>query len=406
MRYAHYVVLALALASPAGAQQPPLSLREALELARLHSPLLAVAAGHVRVAAGLARERAAPPNPVIELRQENIGGDPVLDRFATVTLPLDVRLERSAIRAAGRQSVAAAVADSAVAAREVEASVGKLYWSAALAHALAESAAMEEAALTELLLFEETRLNEGAVAEAVALRARLEVERARLATARARGAAAQAHAELARAIGLPAAELSHAQLETRTYSTALPSRAEAVERARLARPEMEAARRRVEAARWETTAARRGSLPDLGLQLGAMESAGQGAAIVGLSVELPVRDLGAGARARSAGELAIAEAELISIQQRVESEVASALEVYRRLMEVPSDGVGLAEQGAEVAAIAEMAYREGAVTLVELLDARRAHAEARAAAATRAAELAIARIELARVLGSPMEEGI
>lgn len=412
MRYAHYVVLALALAAPAGAQQPPLSLGQALELARLHSPLLPVAAGQVRVAEGLAREQAAAPNPIVELRQENVGGAPVADRFATVTLPLDLRLERPAIRAAGRESVAAAMADSASAVRELESAVGRLFWNAALAASLAESAAMEEAALSELLAFEETRLREGAVAEAVALRARLEVERARLTTARARATAEQAHADLASAIGLPAAELSYArmdnaaQLENVMSAAPILSQAEAVERALLARPEMEAVRRRVEAARWGTTAARRGSLPDLGLQVGAMESAGRAAAIVAVSVELPIRDLGAGARARAGAELALAEAELSAVRLRIEAEVAAALDVYRRLMEAaPSDGVDLIAQGAQVAAIAEMAYREGAATLVELLDARRAHAEARAAAATRAAEVAIARIELARVLGSPIEEG-
>jgi outer membrane protein TolC len=93
------------------------------------------------------------------------------------------------------------------------------------------------------------------------------------------------------------------------------------------------------------------------------------------------------------------------MQRGIEAEVASAIEVYRRLMEAaPAGEPDLAERGAEVAAIAEMAYREGAATLVELLDARRAHADARAAAATRAAELALARIELARALGAPLEE--
>src|SRR5690606_23559480 len=109
--------------------------------------------------------------------------------------------------------VAASVADSATAARQVEATVGTLYWDAALAAALAESAATEESALAELLAYEETRLVEGAVSEAVTLRARLEVERARFATARALAAAEQAHADLARAIGLPASRLPHATLE-------------------------------------------------------------------------------------------------------------------------------------------------------------------------------------------------
>lgn len=407
MRHAQLIVLALALAVPAGAQQPPLSLRQALELARVHSPLLPVAGSRVRVAEGAARERAAPPNPIVELRQENVGGSITADRFATITLPLDLTFQRTALRAAGRQSVAASVADSATAAREVDTTVGTLYWDAALAAALAESAATEESALAELLAYEETRLGEGAVSEAVALRARLEVERARFATARALAAAEQAHADLARAVGLPATSLPRATLEVPRLTPTTPSMTEALERALLARPEVEAARRRVEAARWGATAARRGSLPDIGLQLGAMESAGGAAALVGLSLELPVRDAGAAARARAAGELALAEAELATIQRGVEAEVASALEVYRHLAEAaPAAGPGLAERGAEVASIAGMAYREGAATLMELLDARRAHADARAAAATRAAELAIAQIELARALGTPIEEGI
>ncbi len=405
MRYVHCVVLALALATPAGAQQPPLSLRQALELARLHSPLLPVAAGHVRVAEGTARERAAPPNPIVELREENTGGRVTPDRYATVTLPLDLALERRALSAAGRESVAGAVADSVTAAREVEAMVGRLYWAAALAGALAESAVMEETALAELLAFEETRLVEGAVSEAVALRARLEVERARLVTARARAAAEQSHADLARAIGLPAGNLARAALGAPTLAAVIPSQSEALRQAFVARPEMDAARRRVDAARWGTTAARRGSLPGLGLQLGAMESVSGTSAVVALSVELPVRNLGAATRARAAGELALAEAQMAAMQRGIEAEVASALEVYRRLMEgAPTGEPDLAERGAEVAAIAEMAYREGAATLVELLDARRAHADARSAAATRAAELALARIELARALGAPLEE--
>jgi len=407
MRYVTAAVFALALVTPAGAQQPPLNLREALELARVHSPLLPLAGSRIRVAEGVARERSTPPNPIVELRQENVGGTTTADRFATVTIPLDLTFQRTALRAAGRQSVAAAIADSAAVARDVDAMVSTRYLSAALAAAIAESAAAEETALMELLEYEKTRLREGSVSEAVALRTELEVERARLVTARAQAAAEQAHVELARVIGLAPASLSRATIEATTPLLSLPTREEALEQALLTRPEMEAARRRVEAARSEITAARRGSLPELGLQLGAMETAGVGAAILALSVELPVRDQGAAARARAAGELALAEAELAAVRRGVEAEVASALELYRRLVEgVPAEGIGLAERGAEVAAIAGLAYREGAATLLELLDARRAHAEARVAAATRATEVAAARIDLARALGMSIREGI
>jgi outer membrane protein TolC len=82
------------------------------------------------------------------------------------------------------------------------------------------------------------------------------------------------------------------------------------------------------------------------------------------------------------------------------------MEVYRRLVEAfPAESVALSERGAEVARIAGTAYREGAISLVELLDARRAHADARATASTWAVELAMARIELFRALGAPIVEG-
>jgi outer membrane protein TolC len=170
---------------------------------------------------------------------------------------------------------------------------------------------------------------------------------------------------------------------------------------------MEAARRRVEAARWGVRAAWRGTLPDAGVQIGAMQTAGRGAALVGIAIELPLRDRGAAARERARGEQALAEAELEVARGRVAAEVAAAIEVCVRLVEAaPAESFALAERGAEVARIAGTAYREGAVSLMELLDAQRAHADARTTAATWAAELAMARIELCRALGAPIEEAL
>lgn len=424
MRRTALAALALSLAGPAAAQEPaapPLTLERALELARAHAPALPVAAGRVLLAAGAARERAAPGNPVLDLRQENVNGPGSLDRFATVTLPLDLTFRRSALRAAGREQVAAALADSASTLREVERSVGTLYWRSALADALVEAAAAQDAALEEIAAFEATRLREGAVAEGAALRARLEVERARLALARSRAESQRAHAALAQAIGLPPDQVPHpvplaapatatdgAGGVTAAATTAppLPPLNVAVERALAARPEVEAARRRVEAARRGLAAEWRGTLPDVGVQLGARRTGNAGAgAVVGLAVGLPLRDRGVAARDRARAEAAIAEAELAAVRRRVEAEVAAALDVYRRLLDAaPAERADLAARGAEIARIAQAAYREGAISQVEVLDAQRAHADARATAAAWAAELAIARIELNHALGARIEE--
>ncbi|MBX6364059.1 MAG: TolC family protein [Gemmatimonadetes bacterium] len=423
MRRTALVALALSLAGPAVAQEPaapPLTLERALELARAHAPALPVAAGRVLLAAGAARERAVPGNPVLDLRQENVNGPGSLDRFATVTLPLDLTFRRSALRAAGRAQVAAAQADSASTLREVERSVATLYWRSALADALVEAAAAQDAALEEIAAFEATRLREGAVAEGVALRARLEVERARLALARSRAEAQRAHAALAEAIGLPPDQVPHAVplappaaatdgaggQAAATTAPPLPPLDVAVERALAARPEVEAARRRVEAAHRGLAAEWRGTLPDVGVQLGARRTGTAAAgAVVGFAVGLPLRDRGEAARARARAEVAIAEAELAAVRRRVEAEVASALDVYRRLLEAaPAERADLAARGAEIARIAQAAYREGAISQVEVLDAQRAHADARATAAAWAAELAIARIELNHALGAPIDE--
>jgi outer membrane protein TolC len=207
MRHLTLLLIGVALAAPARAQTDPLTLRGALELARENSPSPAIAAGRLQIVAGAARERAAPANPTLELREESVGGSMLREQFTTVTLPLDLTFRRAALRAVAREQIGAATADSLTLVRELDASVGAAFWRLSLADALAEAAAAQAAAMEEIASFEETRLREGAVAEAVVLRTRLEADRARIALARARAESARAHARLAETIGVPAATL-------------------------------------------------------------------------------------------------------------------------------------------------------------------------------------------------------
>jgi multidrug efflux system outer membrane protein len=155
------------------------------------------------------------------------------------------------------------------------------------------------------------------------------------------------------------------------------------------------------------SAALRGSLPGVALEIGAKQTGGYTTGVFAVAIGLPVFDQGAGARQRAHGEQQIAEAELRAAEQRVTTEVTAALGAYQRLLAArPESAVALAAQGAEIAQIAEAAYREGAIPLIELLDAERAHADARAEAARWSAELATARIALNRALGAPIEEGL
>ena len=83
------------------------------------------------------------------------------------------------------------------------------------------------------------------------------------------------------------------------------------------------------------------------------------------------------------------------------------MRAYGELLAARPAGAGaLYEGGAEVARIADASYREGAITLMELLDAERANADLRAALARWTADVALARMEVNRALGAPIEEGL
>jgi outer membrane protein TolC len=151
----------------------------------------------------------------------------------------------------------------------------------------------------------------------------------------------------------------------------------------------------------------RSTLPDVGLQVGAKRTGGYDTGVAAISIGLPVFNQGSGARQRARGEQQVAEAELRSVRDRIRAEAAGSLRAYREIFAArPAGTTALVNGGAEVARIAEASYREGAITLMELLDAERTHADLRAALARWSAEAALARMEVNRALGAPIEEGL
>jgi outer membrane protein TolC len=129
---------------------------------------------------------------------------------------------------------------------------------------------------------------------------------------------------------------------------------------------------------------------------------------------LPFFDRNSGNRQRAQGELLIAQSELRAAESGVSAEIVSAVRAYRALVESYAGSVGAAvadgnglhdleRRGDSVATIAAVAYREGAIPLFELLDAERARTDVRASALRAAAELHMARIDLLRALGLPID---
>ena len=402
------VVPALASAQttvPASSTPPamPFRLADAIELARQHSPALVAVAGRMHVAAGASRQYAAMPNPTVEWRAENLDSPLQADRFLTLQLPLDYTGRTVAARMASGAGVRAARADSAAAARVVEYDVARAYHAASLAQGRARIAADQRLALESLAEAEAVRQREGAVAEVVAMRTANEAARARLAEGAVRAVAERTRAELARLIGLPVDSIPAPAPPERIDAASVPAVDEAVARALESRPEVEAARSRAREMGLRVTAERLGSAPPVSVVGGYKKTSGYDTYVLGVTVGVPFFDRRGGAREQALGERMSAQAEVRATEDRVRSEVAGALAAYLALAGA-GDAEGLADRAAEVVEVAQAAYGEGATSLLELLAAQQAHADASAAVLLHRTELALARLEINRALGAPIIE--
>jgi cobalt-zinc-cadmium efflux system outer membrane protein len=99
---------------------------------------------------------------------------------------------------------------------------------------------------------------------------------------------------------------------------------------------------------------------------------------VGVTVPLPFGNRNQSGIARAAAQKQVAETNYQLMRNRVLAEVESAYRAYMTAREqVRAYEAGLLDQAEEAAGVTAAAYREGAATLIALIDAQRARSEAR-----------------------------
>lgn len=408
MRLACIALLTVATAAGGQERGPDgaLTIQQAVAIARARGPLAVTAHARRLVAQGRARNDGAFPNPTFEWRRENLSSPLQPDIFGTLQLPLDLTGRRFAIRSAGTELVARGRADSSAVTRQLEGDVMRAYWRAALGSELLAVATEERKARENVADFDAKRFREGAVAEVAAIRTRLEADRARIAEATARGEAARSRGELARLLGLPEDSLPPlARIPATTTLTPPPDEPTAMARALEQRPDLAALRHAASEAEHRASAERRGVIPDLQVVTGYKTTSGYSTKVLGVIVPLPLFSRNEGLRERTKGESLVASAELRDAELRVRGEVVAALRGVAAMREALEAGTaGIDARAAEVAQIAEGAYREGAISLMELIEAQRARAESRAAALRWTVDIHLATLELNRALGAPLLE--
>ena len=340
--------------------------------------------------------RLAYPNPSITYSRESAG----FTEFLQAEQSLPIFGARDALSRAGVAATAAAEAD-----RDVRLWLLRSEAAAAVARLVADQARLESAQaqvaeVERLIEILRTREREGEGSRFDRLRAEQELRDTRQLVTSAAVSVAEVRAIL---VGMLPRDIALTRIASGPDPLQLASAApEAlIAKAGSTRAELRALQQLAERATLEGDAARRARLPSPNV-FGGMKRADDASgretgAVFGLSVAVPLFDAGGREAARWTAERARVEAERASIEYRIRSEIAGASDVLAlRQAALAQEQPGAAE---ELVQIAVVAYREGEVGILELLDAARTASRARVRTIDLRLEARLAQIALERAVG-------
>ena len=366
-----------------------LDLGQAVEIALSRHGGLDAARAAIEARAGSTRQAGLLPNPVFSLQTENwrFYGTPGfsasrnLDVFAWVGLPIETAGKRT-------RRVELAEADERIAEHKrqrvawgIRQSVKKAYWEVLAAVSDVEMLARSRETLQRLENYHEVQVRQGAMAEVDLIKVQVEAGRAALAVSGAEMEVGRGKIALLEAMGIPElnTDFEVRQPEARpvnlSWDAARATR-QTVETALVHRTEILIGRAHVERARANVALQRSLARPDVTPYLGYKRNNAFHTLIGGFSISLPVRDKNTGRIEEALAEVRRREADLRAVQARIGAEVAAALETVRRRQEILRlMETGMLDRARETSRIAQAAYQEGGVELLEVLDAQRAQNE-------------------------------
>lgn len=185
----------------------------------------------------------------------------------------------------------------------------------------------------------------------------------------------------------------------------LPATEELENRALVRREDYRAEKQRVEQFRLEERAAERLRIPEPMLNAGLKRSdVGLGRTVngpvVGITVALPLFNKGQTEVARFSAEQERASARLQLLSQQIRAAIAGTVQAFQvRLLARDEYMRELSETGPELVHIATVAYQEGEIGILQLLDAYRVQRQAQIRVLDIQAAVKEAQIELERVVG-------
>lgn len=343
--------------------------------------------------------RLAYPNPFLTYSREGAG----FTEFFQAEQALPIFGTRAALSRAGVAATAAAEAE-----RDARLWLLRSDANVAVARVVAEQVRIEGARahvreIERLLELLRTREQEGEGSRFDRLRAEQELRDASQLVTSAVVALTEARATVS---GMLPDDLSSIAIRAAPIQDQPPGPVDALfARATSTRAELRALQQLGARTVFEADAVRRARLPSPnvfgGVKRAADDASGTDTGTVfGLSVALPLFDAGRREAARWQAERARVEAERAAIEHRIRSDITGAYEVLSaRQAALSQDRQSAAD---ELVQIAEVAYREGEVGILELLDAVRTASRARNRSIDLRFDVRLAQIALERAVGDTL----
>ncbi len=379
---------------------------EVLRRATNQHPLIEAARARVAAVRGARRTAGTLPNPILTYSIENTGfpgrsAPPGLDRETQTyaTFPLEPLFQRWPRVRRADEDLRAANADFARARQDVALAAARAFFRVAAAQIAVDAADEIRARLAEIVTFNRARVNEGVAPEADLLRAELELDRLAATVTLERVELVRARAELAPYVtgfleavapafrdapsradefGIDSLRVSIDEGSEFGAYADFPPVTEFIARARVGHPDLVSSRARVAASRAEVGYQRALTIRQVGATVGTKRSADVTSMIAGITLPIPLFDWNRGEIQRAVGERTTAEQELIWVDRQVAAQVEAAYEAARLLTE-QADRLrgGFLNRATESLRLAVAAYQEGAVSLLQVLDASRTLTDAR-----------------------------
>ncbi|MEO7965995.1 MAG: TolC family protein [Gemmatimonadaceae bacterium] len=380
-----------------------------LDSIRLRAPALDAARSRARAARGERLSAGSLGNPMLMYQVENTsfpGAGPIAsmspEHMITATLPMSPLYQRSARVAQANARVRAAYAEARATGQLLALNAARAYYRSAIADITTDAADDLAHWLDSLVVYNRTRVEQGVAAEVDLVRAEVERDRALADASMQAAESARARAELAVFLGEPNALTIGFRVAVVDTPLALPPARDAGLPSNLPndatmaresalidrRPDIIAERERLSAARAGTLLESRMRFEDVGATFGIKATGGTSSMIAGFSLPMPLFDVNRGGVARARAERDAVASELEVRRREARAELLGAQDAARILTErtvllarrdtINRRSLFLARAD-EARAITLGAYREGAVPLLQVLDAARARGDARLA---------------------------